>query len=64
MAWAVHRPGGWFWVEKNAHNGFDWGHSTMLALENAIINEPAPDRALILLVIAVAATLAANRARR
>ena len=60
VAWAVHRPGGWFWVEKNAHNGFDWGHSTMLALENAIINEPTADRALILLVIAVAATLAAG----
>jgi len=60
VAWAVHQPGGWFWVEKNAHNGFDWGHSTMLALKDAIINEPTADRALILLVIAVAATLAAS----
>ena len=49
VAGAVHRPGGWFWVEKNVHNGFDWGHSTMLALKNAIINEPTADRALILL---------------
>ena len=60
VAWAVHRPGGWFWIEKNAHNGFDWGHSTMLALKNAIIDGPTADRALILLVIAVAATLAAG----
>jgi len=59
VAGAVHRPDGWFWVEKNVHNGFDWGHSTMLALKNAIINGPTPSKALILLVIAAAATLAA-----
>jgi hypothetical protein len=59
VAGAVHRPGGWFWVEKNVHNGLDWGHSTMLALKNAIINGPTASKALILLVIAAAATLAA-----
>jgi len=60
VAWAVHRPGGWFWVEKNAHNGFDWGHSTMLALKDAIINGPTASNALILLVIAAAAALAVS----
>ena len=59
VAWAVHRPGGWFLLEKNVHNGFDWGHSTMLALKDAIINGPTASKALILLVIAAAAALAA-----
>jgi hypothetical protein len=58
VAWAVHRPGGWFLLEKNVHNGFDWGHSTMLALKDAIINGPTASKALILLVIAAAAALA------
>ncbi len=59
VAWALHRPGGWFLLEKNVHNGFDWGHSTMLALKDAIINGPTASKALILLVIAAAAALAA-----
>jgi len=60
VARAVHRPGGWFLVEKNVDNGFDWGHGTMLALKDAIINGPTASKALILLVIAAAATLAAR----
>jgi hypothetical protein len=58
VAWAVHRPGGWFLLEKRLHIGFDWGHSTMLAVKDAIMNGPTADKALILLAIAAAATLA------
>jgi hypothetical protein len=58
VAWAVHRPGGWFWLEKNVKNGFDWGRSIMLALKNTIIDGPKPFVALTLLVIAAAAVLA------
>jgi mannosyltransferase PIG-V len=58
VAWAVHRPGGWFWLEKNVKNGFNWGQSIMLALKNTIIDGPKPFVALTLLVIAAAAALA------
>jgi hypothetical protein len=56
-AWAVHRPGGWFWIEKNLHLGFDWGQSTMLTLKNAIIDGPTASVALTLLVLAAAVAL-------
>jgi Mannosyltransferase (PIG-V) len=56
-AWALHQPEGWLWVEKNAHNSFDWGQSTILTLKNAIIDGPTAPVALTLLVIAAAVTL-------
>ena len=59
VAWAVHRPDGWFVLEKNMHNGLDWGQATMLILKNAIINGPTAFVALTLLVLAAAAALAA-----
>ena len=58
MAWAVHRPGGWFWIEKNLHLGFDWGQSIWLALENGLIDHPTAFVILTLLVIAAAVVLA------
>jgi hypothetical protein len=57
VAWATHRPGGWFSLEKNVQNGFDWGHSTMLAVKDAIIDGPTAFVALTLLVIAAAAAI-------
>jgi hypothetical protein len=59
VAWAVHRLDGWFLLERKVGNGFDWGHSTMLALKNAIINGPTAYVALTLLVLAAATALAA-----
>jgi len=59
VALAVHRLDGWFFLERKVGNGFDWGHSTMLALKNAIINGPTAYAALTLLVLASAAALAA-----
>jgi hypothetical protein len=56
-AWALHRPEGWFWVEKNAHNSFGWGQGTLLTLKNAIIDGPTAPVALTLLVIAAAVAL-------
>jgi hypothetical protein len=58
VAWAVHRPGGWFWVEKNLHLGFDWGQGVWLSLKNGLIDEPTAFVVLTLLVIAAAVTLA------
>jgi hypothetical protein len=58
VAWTVHRLGGWFSLEKSVKNGFDWGQSIMLALKNAIIDEPTAFVVLTLLVLAAAATLA------
>jgi hypothetical protein len=58
VAWATHRLGGWFSLEKRVQNGFDWGHSTILALKNAILYGPTAFVALTLLVIAAAAALA------
>jgi hypothetical protein len=58
VAWKVHRPGGWFVLEKNVHDGFDWGQSIMLALKDAVITEPTAFVGLTLLVIATAAVLA------
>jgi hypothetical protein len=57
-AWALHQPGGWFLLEKQAHNSFDWGQSTLLTLKNAIIDGPMAPVALTLLVIAAAMVLA------
>lgn len=58
VAWTVHRPGGWFWVEQNLHLGFDWGQGIWLALKNALIDEPTAFVILTLLVIAAAVALA------
>jgi hypothetical protein len=55
---ALHQPGGWLWLEKQMHNSFDFGHSTLLALKNAIMDGPSAPAALILLVIAAAVLLA------
>jgi len=57
VAGKVHRPDGWFLLEKNVHNGLDWGQSIMRALGDAIINGPTAFVALTLLVIAAAAAI-------
>ena len=58
VAWAVRRPGGWFWVERSVRNGFDWGQSIMLALRNTIVDGPRAFVVLALLAIAAAVVLA------
>jgi hypothetical protein len=58
-AWATHHVAGFGWVEKNAHNSFDWGKGIVLAAKNAIISGPSAATALILLVIAAAVILTA-----
>jgi len=56
-AWATHHLAGFVWVEKNAHNSFDWGKGIILAAKSAIISGPTPQAALTLLVIAAAVVL-------
>jgi Mannosyltransferase (PIG-V) len=58
-AWATHHLAGFFWVEKNAHNSFDFGKGIILAAERAIISGPTAQDALTLLVIAAAVILTA-----
>jgi Mannosyltransferase (PIG-V) len=58
-AWDTHHLAGFVWVEKNAHNGFDWGKGIVLAAKSAIISGPTAPVALTLLVIAAAVTLTA-----
>jgi len=58
VAWALHRPGGWFALERTMDNGFDWGRSLVRALESTIIDGPTAFVALTLLVLAAATTLA------
>jgi hypothetical protein len=58
-AWATHHLGGFVWVEKNAHNSFDWGKGIILAAKQAIIYGPNASVALTLLVIAAAVILTA-----
>jgi len=58
-AWATHHLAGFVWVEKNAHNSFDWGKGIILAVKSAIISGPTPQAALTLLVIAAAVVLTA-----
>jgi Mannosyltransferase (PIG-V) len=53
----LHQAEGWLWLEKQMGNTFDWGHSTLLILKNAIIDGPTAPVALTLLVIAAAVTL-------
>ncbi len=58
-AWATHHLGGFTWVEKNAHNSFDFGQGIVVAAKNAIIAGPTAYYALTLLVIAAGVGLAA-----
>ena len=58
-AWMTHRLAGWFWVEKNAQNSFDWGWAVIAALKQAAIDGPTAPNALTLLVIAAALALTA-----
>jgi hypothetical protein len=58
-AWATHHLAGFVWVEKNAHNSFDWGKGIILAAKQAIIYGPNASVALTLLVIAAAVILTA-----
>jgi len=58
-AWATHHLAGFVWVEKNAHNSFDFGKGIILAAKSAIISGPTAPGALTLLVIAAAVTLTA-----
>jgi len=58
-AWATHHLAGFVWVEKNAHNSFDFGKGIILAAKSAIISGPTAPVALTLLVIAAAVTLTA-----
>jgi hypothetical protein len=54
---AMHRLDGWFWVEKNAHNGFDWGRSTADTLGDAVLHGCSKAVALTLLVVIAAVVL-------
>lgn len=58
-AWATNHLAGFFWVEKNAHNSFDFGKGIILAAERAVISGPTAPDALTLLVIAAAVILTA-----
>src|SRR5580704_8931255 len=58
-AWATHHLGGFAWVEKNAHNSFDWGKGIIVAAKQAIIAGPTAGVALTLLVIAAGVILTA-----
>ena len=58
-AWATRHLAGFGWVEKNAHNSFDWGKGIIVAARTAIISGPTAPVALTLLVIAAAVTLTA-----
>ena len=56
-AWATHHLAGFAWVEKNAHNSFDWGKGIIVAAKQAVISGPTAGVALTLLVIAAAVIL-------
>jgi hypothetical protein len=58
-AWATHHLAGFVWVEKNAHNSFDWGQGIFEAAKTAVISGPTAPVALTLLVIAAAVVLTA-----
>jgi hypothetical protein len=58
-AWATRHLAGFLWVEKNAHNSFDFGKGIVVAAERAIMSGPTTQDALTLLVIAAAVTLTA-----
>ena len=58
-AWTTHHLAGFVWVEKNAHNSFDWGQGIYEAAKTAIISGPTPPVALTLLVIAAGVVLTA-----
>jgi Mannosyltransferase (PIG-V) len=59
VARALHRPGGWFWLEQQEHNGFDWGYGALSAARSAIMDGPRADVAMTLLVLAAAVVLTA-----
>jgi hypothetical protein len=56
-AWATRHLAGFLWVEKNAHNNFDFGKGIFLAARAAIMSTPTAFVVLTLLVIAAAVAL-------
>jgi hypothetical protein len=56
-ALATHHLAGFLWVEKNAHNNFDFGKGIFLAARTAIMSTPTAFVVLTLLVIVAAVTL-------
>jgi Gpi18-like mannosyltransferase len=47
----THHPAGWFWVERNAHNSFDWGDATARTGWNTILHPTLPDVLTVLVVV-------------
>jgi hypothetical protein len=45
-------PAGWFWVERNAHNSFDWGDATVHTVWNTILDPTLPDVLTVLAIVA------------
>jgi hypothetical protein len=59
VGWAVRRLDGWVVLEKDTHNGFDWGINIIDALRGAITHGLSGYVALTLLVVAAAVVLTA-----
>jgi hypothetical protein len=60
VAWATHRPQGWFWVEKHLfHTSFDWGQGTIRVIWDTFGDRPTVAELLVVLAILAALALTA-----
>ena len=60
VAWATHRPAGWFWIEKNNfHTSFDWGKGTIRVIWDTFLDQTSVPGLLVVLAILAAVALTA-----
>lgn len=53
----LHHLGGWAWLERSGHNGFDWGQGLVLAVRTTLFGHPPAFVVMIVFVLAVAVFL-------
>jgi hypothetical protein len=53
----LHSLGGFTGLEKNGHDGFDWGQGVLLSVKDALFDRPPAVEVMTLLVIAAAVVL-------
>jgi hypothetical protein len=53
----LHRLGGFTGLEKNGHDGFDWGQGVFLSVKDALFGRPPAVEVMTLIVIAAAVVL-------
>ena len=60
VAWATHRPTGWFWIEEHRfHTSYDWGLGTIRLISDTFLHRPSVAELLVVVSILAAVALTA-----